>query len=126
MAAKLSESVENYLETIFVLKAKIPVVRVKDIGRKMRVSMPSVHTALHLLEDQALISHEKYGHVELTAKGAERAKTIYASHTLLVEFLTATLGVPAGTAEHDACKIEHVISPVTLQKITAFTRKSRP
>jgi DtxR family Mn-dependent transcriptional regulator len=125
MQTSLSESTENYLEAILVLNSNQRVVRVKDISKKQGVSMPSVHAALHLLEDQGLVSHERYGHVELTERGTAAARQIYASHTLLVDFFSELLGVPQDIAERDACRIEHIISPETLGRITAFMAKQR-
>ena len=118
-----SESVENYLEAILMLQSEDKVVRVKNISRRVDVSMPSVHTALHVLEDRGYIRHEKYGYVELTREGRTMAKRIYASHLLITEFLTRVLGVPQETAQRDACKIEHIISSETLNRIADFTKK---
>jgi len=123
MTNKLSESAEHYLETILLLNKNAKVVRVKEISKKTQVSMSSVHTALHLLEDQGLIAHERYGYVELTAKGAAIARKIYASHKALVNFLGVVLCVSRAVAERDACKIEHVISPETLKNMATFAKQ---
>jgi DtxR family Mn-dependent transcriptional regulator len=124
MKNQTSESVENYLEAILMLQNEDKVVRVKNISRRVDVSMPSVHSALHVLEDRGYIHHEKYGYVELTHEGEVMAKRIYASHLLLTEFLTGVLGVPKEIAQHDACKIEHIISSETLDRIADFTKRS--
>jgi DtxR family Mn-dependent transcriptional regulator len=118
-----SESVENYLEAILMLQSEDKVVRVKNISRRVDVSMPSVHTALHVLEDRGYIRHEKYGYVELTREGEAMAKRIYASHLLITEFLTRVLGVPQEIAQHDACKIEHIVSGETLDRMADFTKR---
>jgi DtxR family Mn-dependent transcriptional regulator len=123
MATNLSESTEDYLETILLLNSEQQVVRVKDISKKQGVSMPSVNAALNLLQGQGLVNHERYGHVELTEKGTAAARRVYASHTLLVKFFTDVLGVPADIAERDSCRIEHIISPETLNRITEFSGK---
>ena len=107
-----------------MLKNEDKVVRVKDISKRVNVSMPSVHAALHLLEDRGFIRHEKYGYVELTNEGEVVAKRVYASHVLLTKFFTGVLGVSEDVAQHDACKIEHIISRETLDRIAEFTRRS--
>mgnify|MGYP004625434695 FL=1 len=56
------------------------------------------------------------GHITLTASGAEIAERMYERHTLLSSFLIR-LGVDEKTAVEDACRIEHVISPETFQKL---------
>ena len=68
MGNKLSSNIEDYLEVIATLGSRNKIVRVKDISQEMGVSMPSVHSALHVLKDEGLINHEKYGYVELTKK----------------------------------------------------------
>jgi Mn-dependent DtxR family transcriptional regulator len=122
MAMTLTESVENYLESILVLQQTSRIVRLKDISRKLGVSMPSAHTALHVLERGGFVCHERYGYVELTKKGRSVAQTIYAAHRALVEFLTAVLGVSPVTAEQEACRMEHVLSVPTLRRLARFTR----
>jgi len=120
MNAGISESGENYLEAILLLGNENKLVRVNEISRRMKVSMPSVHTALHLLEDRGLITHERYGHVELTKKGRAAARKIYTFHRQLVAFFTNVLEVEPEIAERDACRIEHVISSQTLKRMTKF------
>jgi DtxR family Mn-dependent transcriptional regulator len=124
MIQKTSESSEHYLETILLLKNEDKVVRVRDISRRANVSMPSVHIALHALEDRGLIHHEKYGYVELTDEGEAMARKIYARHVLLTDFFTDVLGVPVDIAQRDACRMEHIVSGETLERIAIFTRES--
>ncbi|MBU3956020.1 metal-dependent transcriptional regulator [bacterium] len=117
---KLSSSIEDYLESIYVLGQSNGAVRVKDISGRMKVSMPSVHQALHILSDGGLINHENYGYIELTDKGRKEGKKIYQSHKMLVKFFTEILDVPLPHAEEDACKIEHDISSETLERLVSF------
>lgn len=115
----MTESLEMYLETISLLHEKNRVARVTDIAKAMGVSKPSVHVALHELERRALIEHENYGEVFLTAAGKEASAAIRGRHELLTTFLRDVLGVSAEIAEKDACRIEHVISEETLARIAA-------
>jgi len=120
MKTQLTSNIEDYLEAIVMLSNENKTVRVKDISKKMNVSMPSVHSALHTLKDQKLINHEKYGYVELTEKGEIVGNKIYEIHKKLTEFLTEILNIEYKIAEIDACKIEHCISSSTLEKLVAF------
>jgi hypothetical protein len=63
------------------------------------------------------------GSLVLTDKGKNAAKSIFERHTVLTEFLTK-VGVDTETAALDACRIEHVISPETLDAIKKFTEKN--
>ena len=119
---KLSSSIEDYLETIYILKQNSDVVRVRDISKMMGVSMPSVHQALHTLNEAGLIEHENYGYIKLTAKGRDTGVKIYHRHRMLIKFFTEILNVPFAIAEKDACLIEHNISSETLKRWVTFIK----
>ena len=113
---KIQESGEMYLETIYVLSAKLPFVRSIDVSEYMGYSKPSISRAMGLLRNDGLILVDKSGNITLTEAGLAIAKKIYERHTLLSEFLEL-LGVDEKTATEDACKIEHVISDTSFQAL---------
>lgn len=114
MAVK--ESGEMYLETIYILSLKDPVVRSVDVGEYMGVSKPSVSRAISLLKNDGFVTMNKQGYLGLTQLGEEIAKTIYERHTILTRLFT-NIGVDEKTAEEDACRIEHYISERTFDAI---------
>jgi DtxR family Mn-dependent transcriptional regulator len=116
----LTSSMEDYLETVAVLKADNGVVRVKDISKVMGVKKPSVTGALKALSQKGLIVHERYGYVDLTPEGEKVARSICKKHDMLVRFLTRILGVDKKTSAVDACKMEHSMSPQTFERLTKF------
>ncbi len=116
----ISPSLEDYLESIFVLKQKKKIVRVKDLARYLKVKAPSVIGALRKLKEKNLIVHEYYGYIELTEEGVNKAKVLYEKHIMLKKFLHGILGVDGKIAETDACKIEHYLSKETLERIIEF------
>ncbi|MFH1438756.1 MAG: DtxR family transcriptional regulator [Pseudomonadota bacterium] len=120
MSPQLSASVENYLETIFLLSEEKRVVRVKDIAKKMHVSMPSVNYALKTLKRKGLVKQERYGDIQMTPPGKERAERIYKKHRALVSFFQKILNVDEKIADQDACAIEHCISAETQEKLVQF------
>lgn len=120
--SNLTKNMENYLEAIYVLSMEKKVVRLKDISKKLEVSMPSVHTALQNLSRKGFLYHERYGYIELTEKGEAIGSRIYVSHQLLSKFLTEILNVSPCIAEQDACNIEHDISRETLDKLILFLK----
>jgi len=119
-ALTISPSLENYLESIYILKQRNQIVRVKDLARYLKVKAPSVVEVLKKLKEKNLIMHEYYGYVELTQEGINRAKAIYEKHTMLKKFLHQILGIDEKIAETDACKIEHYLSKETLERIVNF------
>jgi DtxR family Mn-dependent transcriptional regulator len=96
-------------------------VRVTDIALRLGFTKPSVHAALKVLEEQGLVDHKRYSPVSLTEKGRALALEIRERHNLIKNFLINSLLVPADIAERDACKMEHVLSKETLERMREKT-----
>lgn len=121
--SRLSSSLEDYLEAIYILMKKHGYARVKEIAKLLNVRSSSVSEAILRLKSSGLVAHEKYGFIKLTDRGELLAKEIYRKHVKLLNFLVNVLGVPVEIAEKDACAIEHVISKVTLDKLLEFVER---
>ncbi len=119
----LQESGEMYIETIYVLNQRKGFVRAIDICEYMGFSKPSVSRAMSNLKEGGYIVVAKDGGITLTNEGINVAKKIYERHSTLSKLLTM-LGVSPETAADDACKIEHIISEETFQKIKEFAERS--
>lgn len=116
----ITASLEDYLEAIFVLNQQNKAVRMTDIAELLAVSKPSVNRAIGTLKEAGLIRHETYGEITLTSAGKARAKSVLTRHNLLKNFLSVTLGVDSDTAEKDACRMEHVMSNESVEKLSNF------
>lgn len=119
---KRQESIENYLETILVLKDKLGVVRSIDIVNELGFSKPSVSIAMKNLREKGLILMDTDSYITLTNDGERMAYCVYERHTVLTQALLC-LGVSAQTAHEDACRIEHDISDETFSKIKEHLQK---
>ena len=119
----LSESMEDYLEAIFEINRRKKIVRVRDVAQELGVTMPSVNGALKILEAKGYITHKKYEHIKLTREGMVQASKISRSHLIIRMFLENVLGVDHDTAEQEACRIEHDLSPSSIKKLTEFLDK---
>lgn len=119
---KSTESAENYLETILMLKEKKGMVRSIDIVHQLDFSKPSVSHAVGLLKKNGHIVVDSDGWIELTESGLEIAKRIYERHLLISKWLVK-LGVSPETAEEEACKIEHDISAETFEVLKAHIER---
>lgn len=104
-----NESAENYLETIYILSKKLPVVRSVDIATELNFKKPSVSVAMKHLREKELITVSDAGFITLTAEGTAQAEAIYERHTILTKMFVA-LGVAEEIAAEDACQIEHILS----------------
>ena len=114
---KIQESGENYLETILMLEQKNGSVRSIDIANELEFSKPSVSRAMSILKTAGFITMDKNNQILLTPEGRQKAESVYERPCL-----EEILGVDHDTASADACRIEHVISVETFQKIKEFIR----
>ena len=101
---KLSQSLEDYLEMVHMLRLANGIARVKDIAAALSVKMPSVAKAILELKKLGLVTQEPYSGVELTEEGRKAAADVLNRHILLKGFLIR-LGVSEAIADKDACSI---------------------
>lgn len=113
----LTESAQDYLEALLLASEDRRVVRISDVARRLGVRLPSVVAMLKGLASKGLVKHEHYGLVELTETGRAEARAVLARHKAIYRFLNGFLGVSEATAETDACRIEHVLSPDTVRRL---------
>lgn len=113
---EIHESGEMYLETILILQKQNDAVRSIDVAKKLDFSKPSVSRAISILKDAGYITVEHGGVIEFTASGKALAEKTYERHVILTKYLKS-IGVSDKTAETDACRIEHIISKETFDKI---------
>ena len=116
----MRESGEDYLETVLELEQELGVVRLTDVAAKLHVTKPSANRAMKVLQVDGYIHQESYGTIELTAKGRVKASQVYNRHKVLTTFLGSILGLDAEIAEADACRMEHVLSAETMERLAAF------
>lgn len=113
---KIQESAENYLEAILIIHNRQGNVRSIDIANELGFSKPSVSVAMKNLRTNGYIEVDKEGFITLLDKGREIADKIYERHTLLSAWLVR-MGVSPEVAAEDACRIEHVISAETFERL---------
>ena len=118
---KLYASGEDYLEAILVLKNKLGMVRSVDVARHLEVTKPSVCNAVATLRDGGFLTMDEGYFLHLTDVGREVAEQIYEKHRFFTDRLIAA-GVDPATAERDACRIEHVISDESFERLKAAAK----
>ena len=111
-----NESLEMYLETIYVLSQKDSNVKSIDVANELNYARASVSRAIKLLVEKAYITLDSKKNITLTKDGLNIALSIYDRHQTLTKMFES-LGVSKETAEDDACKIEHVISNESMAAI---------
>ncbi len=125
---EVSSNIEEYLETIYRIEQREGSVRVKDISRELDVTYASTSEILKKMADLGLVEHERYGYARLTEKGREIAKTIEEREDALLYLFHEVLGIDREEALKDACRIEHDISDLAIQKLMEWIEfiKSNP
>ena len=113
---KLYASGEDYLEAVLVLQRKQGMVRSVDLARYMGFSKPSISHAVGVLKNGGFLTMDDDGFLHLTVIGREIAEKIYERHLFFMEQLIAA-GVDPKTAEADACRIEHIISDESFDRL---------
>lgn len=118
----LSSSLEDYLETIYLIVREQGVARCKDIASRQGVKGSSVTEALKMLSANDLVNYQPYGTITLTPAGEILATEVLYRHETLRDFLTGVLAVDPEAADSAACRIEHVISADIIERIMGYTR----
>ncbi len=119
----MTSSLEDYLEAVFVLSQKKDSVRLTDIAQHLGVSKPSVNRAVKTLTENGFLEHVTYGDILITPEGESYAANVLRRHKLIKQFLMNTLGVDEENAENDACKMEHVMSATTIEKLYEYLER---
>ncbi len=116
----LTASLEDYLEAIFHIIADKQAVRPKDIAKRLQVSNSSVTGALRALADKAMIHYAPYDVISLTPVGRKAAEDVVRRHEVLRDFFVEVLAVEAQDADKAACRMEHSIPKVILDRFIQF------
>ena len=113
---EIQESGEMYLETILILSKQLANVRSIDVANYMNYSKPSVSRGVGILKEDGHVIMDDSGFLTLTDSGRAIAEKIYERHLVLTDLLER-IGVTPETAAADACRVEHVISDETFEKL---------
>ncbi len=121
-----NESSEDYLERILMLEETkgINKVHAVDIALSMGFSKPSVSIALKKLRIGNLLEVSDREDLILTPEGRIIAEKIYEKHRV-ISGLLKMIGVEKETASKDACRIEHVLSDDTYDRLKTLFYKER-
>lgn len=106
---KQRKTIEDYLKTVYMLSRKGEVHGV-HIAEALGVSRPTVSVSLRALEEEGYLYLDADKAVHLTEEGEQLARSIYEKHETIKELLVR-FGVSEATAAHDACEMEHSVSP---------------
>lgn len=112
---KKDETIQNYLETIYIISLEKQNVRAIDVCNYLKFSRPTVSIALKQLETEKYIKL-KDNEISLTKKGINVAKKMYERHVYIAKVLIS-LGVSKKQAYEDSCLVEHDLSEESFNAI---------
>ena len=116
----VSARIEDYMETIFAIEISGHEATVTDIANNLGVAKATVVAAVRRLVAASMVTHEKYGLLQLTEAGRERALKIYRRHEHLTFFFHDILGFERERAESMACAMEHEMDEIADGRILGF------
>ncbi len=116
----LSRSLEDYLEAVYTLSRRDGFARASRVSAQLKVSKPSVSSAVKALAARGLLEQEPYGYIRLSPSGLKSGALIAGRHSALKDFFISILGMSAPQAEHDACLAEHALSPAAVSRLEAL------
>lgn len=113
----LTQSVQDYLKTIYKLQDVEDVVSTTSIAKEMNISGASVTGMLKKLASLNLADYNSYRGVRLTDEGVKEALFILRNHRLLELYLKESLGFSLAKVHDEACRLEHYVSDEFIEKI---------
>jgi len=108
--AGLSESIQDYLKSVYKLQAEQGRVTIGALAKDQAVSPASASAMVKKLSALRLLEHEPYRGARLTASGERVALEVIRHHRLLELYLAETLGLDVDAVHEEADRLEHVIS----------------
>jgi len=118
--SEISSSLEDYLETIYLLVQEQGFARVKDVARARDVKAASVSIALRKLADLDLVRYERREYIALTPSGEKAGRRVFSRHRLLPRFFEEVLNMPAEAASQQACAMEHSLTDEAMVRLVRF------
>jgi DtxR family transcriptional regulator, Mn-dependent transcriptional regulator len=118
--AEMSSSLEDYLETIYLLVQEQGFARVKDVARARDVKAASVSIALRRLAELDLVRYERREYIALTPEGEKAGRRVYSRHRLLTRFFQEVLNLDVKAASEQACAMEHSLTDEAMDGMARF------
>lgn len=113
----LSHSMAHYLMAIDSLRTEYGYARATDVAETLEVSRGAASMALAQLKKRGWVGEDHNRFLLLTEEGVRIANLVEHNYVILSKFFEVVLGVEKDTALGDACKMEHLMSMETGQRL---------
>jgi Mn-dependent DtxR family transcriptional regulator len=115
----MTASMEDYLEMIYRLSQENGYTRIHELAAALNVQPPAATRMVQRLAELNLIKYQKYGVLMLDNLGKEIGASLINRHNIIEKFLRA-IGIEEENLLEETEKIEHTISPKTMDCFSAF------
>ncbi|MBI5154309.1 metal-dependent transcriptional regulator [Candidatus Poribacteria bacterium] len=116
----VTHSMAHYLMAIQDLLGRQGYARVTDVARELEITPGSASVSIKALKAKGFVSEDHNRFLGLTPEGERTAHEIHVANRSFIHLLVDIFGVSEEQAEIDSCKIEHLVSPQTREKVLAF------
>jgi len=116
----LTHSSIHHLMAIFHLLKENGYARGVDIAKHLQISRSSVSITISKLISKGFVEEDQNKFYHFTAKGEKLINAVLSKRRILRMFFRDVLGLSEDIAEEDACKIEHLLSQATGEKLMNF------
>jgi Mn-dependent DtxR family transcriptional regulator len=118
----VTHSAAHHLVAIDGLVEEYGYARVTDVAAKLDITRGSASITIKSLRQRGLVATDPRGFLHLTQEGLRIVRGVRARNSVMQRLFADILGVEEKLAAIDACKIEHLISGRTVQRITRLIR----
>lgn len=108
----ISDTIEDYLQSIYSLETEGERVISARLARWMRVTPPTAFMTVKRMKKAGLIEMDDKKTIRLTPHGLELAESVARRHRLSERFLNDVLGLGWAEAHEEAHHFEHGMTPV--------------
>lgn len=120
----LSETIEDYLQTIYSLETEGEKVISARLARWMRVTPPTAWATVQRMQRDGLVEVDERKTIHLTQFGRTQAEGVARRHRLSERFLNDVLGLGWAEAHVEAHHFEHGMTSLIEERI--FNLLGRP
>ena len=126
VAPRLTQAMENYLLSIYVVQERGEKVSNSNLVEQLRrvpasenlgTSLPAVSGMLRRMEREGLIRLGETRDIDLTPRGRKLAESMIRKHRLAARMVVDLLGVPLHEVDAEAHMLEHALSDALEKRI---------
>ncbi len=117
---EITHSVAHHLAAISELAEQHGYARVSDVARYLDITRGSASLTLKALKQKQYVLEDQNKFLRLSEEGQRIVDMVLAKRAIVRKFLKDVLHVGERQAEIDACKVEHLLSLETGEKLLHF------